>query len=169
MARCPVLEARWSEVVIVVVLPWSDMLTVSRNYDLLAWWTTCCQQPLHGIATLWYFLTTDVSIYMPISRLSFVETSINQDNITLNTWLSFNPLETRGNYSTTSDNMKFVHWWWVGCCIVQQGGDLAGPSPLRPFLTVPNVTARPSTASVPNTILLYSGPLLCGSNVPIKG
>ena len=34
---------------------------------------------------------------------------------------------------------------------------------------VPNVTAHPSTASVPITVLLYDGPLLCGLNVAIKG
>jgi len=36
-------------------------------------------------------------------------------------------------------------------------------------LAVPNVTTHPSTASVPITVLLYNGQLLCGSNVPIKG
>jgi len=30
-------------------------------------------------------------------------------------------------------------------------------------------TAHPSTASVPITVLLYDGPLLCGFNVAIKG
>jgi len=39
----------------------------------------------------------------------------------------------------------------------------------QPPLAVPNVTAHPSTASVPVTVLLYNGPLLCGFNVPIKG
>ena len=39
----------------------------------------------------------------------------------------------------------------------------------RPLLVVPNVTAHPSTASVPITALLYDGPLLCGFNVAIKG
>jgi len=29
-------------------------------------------------------------------------------------------------------------------------------------LAVPNVTAHPSTASVPVVVLLYNGPLLCG-------
>jgi len=43
---------------------------------------------------------------------------------------------------------------------------LPRPSPL---LTVPNVTAHLSTASVPITVLLYTSPLLCGVNVPIKG
>jgi len=37
------------------------------------------------------------------------------------------------------------------------------------YIAVPNVTAHPSTASVPITVLLYNGPLLCGFNVPIKG
>jgi len=38
-----------------------------------------------------------------------------------------------------------------------------------PLLAVPNVTAHPSTASVPITVLLYDGSLLCGFNVAIKG
>jgi len=43
--------------------------------------------------------------------------------------------------------------------LVQRGGDWTGP----------NVTAHPSTASVPITVLLYNGPLLCGFDVVIKG
>jgi len=43
--------------------------------------------------------------------------------------------------------------------LVQRGG--TGP--------VANVTAHPSTASVPITLLLYNGPLLCSFNEPIKG
>ena len=35
------------------------------------------------------------------------------------------------------------------------------------LLAVPNVTAHPSAASVPITVLLYSGLLLCSSNVPL--
>ena len=42
-------------------------------------------------------------------------------------------------------------------------------SPPRPIIAVPNVTAHPLTASVPITLLLYNGPLLCGFNVPLKG
>ena len=38
-----------------------------------------------------------------------------------------------------------------------------------PPMPVPHVTAHPSTASVPITVLLYNGLLLCGFNVPIKG
>jgi len=40
---------------------------------------------------------------------------------------------------------------------------------LLPLLAVPNITAHPSPASVPITVLLYDGPLLCGFNVVIKG
>ena len=47
--------------------------------------------------------------------------------------------------------------------------DWAGPHPPRSLLTVPNVTAHSSTASVPVTVLLYNDPLLCGFNVPKKG
>jgi len=51
------------------------------------------------------------------------------------------------------------------------------PHPPRPLLTVPNVTAHPSTASVPITVLLYNVhccavlmcPLLYGFNVSIEG
>jgi len=42
-------------------------------------------------------------------------------------------------------------------------------APPSPLLAVPNVTAHPSTASVPITALLYDGPLLCGFNVAIIG
>jgi len=41
--------------------------------------------------------------------------------------------------------------------------------PSSPLLAVPNVIVHPSTASVPITVLLYDGPLLCGFNVRIKG
>ena len=83
----------------------------------------------------------------------------------------FNPLDFKGNYSATSNSTKFVHWPLMGGLLhlVQRGGDWAGPQPApRPFFAAPNVTAHPSTASVPITVLLYNGPLLCGFNVPIK-
>jgi len=57
----------------------------------------------------------------------------------------------------------------VGCYIwyseERPGWAVASP---RPLLAVPNVTAHPSTASVPITVLLYDGLLLCGFNVAIK-
>ena len=45
---------------------------------------------------------------------------------------------------------------------------LGGQRPLPGPLAVPNVTAHPSTASVPITVLPYDGPSLCGFNVAIK-
>ena len=42
----------------------------------------------------------------------------------------------------------------------------SGPSSLY---SVPKVTAHPSTASVPITVLLYNGPVVCGYNVPVEG
>ena len=69
-----------------------------------------------------------------------------------------------------SNDMKLVHWPLMGGLLhlVQRGGNLAAALP-RPLLAVPNVTAHPSTAGVPVTVLLYNGPLLCSFNVPIKG
>ena len=82
-----------------------------------------------------------------------------------------NPLMGTGNYYAISNNMKLVHWPLMGGLLrlVQRWGDGGGASPPRPLIAVPNVTAHPSTASVPTTVLLYNGPLLCGFNVPIKG
>ena len=61
--------------------------------------------------------------------------------------------------------------WWVGCYNwYSEEGTGWDRSPPSPLLAVPNVTAHPSTATVPITvILLYDGPLLCGFNVAIKG
>ena len=78
-------------------------------------------------------------------------------------WI-LNPLDSKGNYSATSNNTKLVHWPLMGLLLhlVQRGG----PCPL---LAVPNVTAHPSAVSVPITVLLCDGSLLCGFNVAIKG
>jgi len=59
--------------------------------------------------------------------------------------------------------MKLVHCPLMGGLLhlVQRGGTERG-------LAVQNVIARPSTASVPTTVLLCNGPLLCGFNVAIK-
>ena len=74
-----------------------------------------------------------------------------------------NPLDSKGNYSATSNNTKLLHWPLMGGLLhlVQRGG--AGPH--IPLLAVPN---GPSMASVPITVLLYDSPLLCGFNVAIK-
>ena len=73
---------------------------------------------------------------------------------------SVNPLQCRGNYSATSNDMKLVHWTLH---LVQRRGNW------RPLIAVPNVTVHQSTASVPIAALLYNGLLLCGFNVQIKG
>ena len=46
--------------------------------------------------------------------------------------------------------------WWVSCYVwYSKQGTRRGCSPLRPILAVPNVTAHPSTVSVPIVVLLY--------------
>ena len=53
--------------------------------------------------------------------------------------------------------------WWVDCYIwYSEDRHGRGRSPPRPLFAVPNVTAHPSTASVPITVLLYNGPLVSG-------
>ena len=49
-------------------------------------------------------------------------------------WTAFlNPLESRGNYNATSNNMKLVHWPLMGGLLhlIQRGGDWAGPQPAQ--------------------------------------
>jgi len=46
-------------------------------------------------------------------------------------------------------------------------GSGRGHSPRRPLFAVPNVTAHPSTASVPIIVLVYNDPLLCGLIWPL--
>ena len=62
--------------------------------------------------------------------------------------------------------------WRVGCYVwYSEKGTGRGRSLPRSLLAVPNVTVHPSMANVglPITLFLYSGPLLCGFNVPIRG
>ena len=81
----------------------------------------------------------------------------------------FNPLESRGIVPHQIIWSWYTGRWCMGCYIwYSEEGTGRGPSPPRLLLAVPNVTAHPSTASVPITVLLY-GPLLCGFDVGIKG
>ena len=77
-----------------------------------------------------------------------------------------------GNNSSRSNNMKLEHWPLVGGLLhlVQRWGDWVGPQPAQALhhCTKINVTAHPSTVSVPITVLLHNCPLLCGFNVPFK-
>jgi len=45
----------------------------------------------------------------------------------------YNPLERRGSYIATSNNMTLVHWSLMGRLLhlVQQGWDWAGPQPAQ--------------------------------------
>ena len=45
----------------------------------------------------------------------------------------FNPLDSKGNYSATSNNTKLLHWPLMGGLLymVQRGGDWAGPQPAQ--------------------------------------
>jgi len=82
-----------------------------------------------------------------------------------------------GNYSATSNNMKLVHWPEVGHVngLVTFGtarrglGEAAArPSPLRcTKCNSPPVNGQCTNCCI--AVLLYNGPLFCGSNVPIKG
>ena len=88
---------------------------------------------------------------------------------------AINPLDSKlshGNYSATSNDTKLVHWPLMDGLLhlLQRLGAWAACGPAQsPPRCIPNVTAHPSTASVPITILLYDRPLLCGFNVGIKG
>jgi len=60
-------------------------------------------------------------------------------------FLYIKPLESRGNYSATSNDMKLAHW-------PLEGRERAGALPSNSLFVVPNVTAHPSTASVPISV-----------------
>ena len=81
-----------------------------------------------------------------------------------------NPSECSGNYIATTNDMKLVHWPLMGGLLhlIQRSGDWAGPQPARSLFAVRNVTAYPSTASVPILVLLYNGPLLYVFNIAVK-
>jgi len=98
-----------------------------------------------------------------------IKTDVSTPIVAVYISLNENPLMGTGNNSVISNNIKLVHWPLMGGLLhlVQEGGDWS-PQPVQALLVVPNVTAHPSTASVPITVLLYNGPLLCGFNVPIK-
>ena len=79
-----------------------------------------------------------------------------------------------GNVQPVHQNhTKLVHWPFVDGWVVTFGTAWRGLGGLRPrpspLLAVPNETAHPLMASVPVTVLLHEGPLLCGFNVAIKG
>ena len=69
---------------------------------------------------------------------------------------------TTQNYSATYKVGTLAVDGWAatfGTAMRGLGGAAACPGP---HLALPNVTTHTSTASVPITVLLYNGPLLCG-------
>ena len=67
---------------------------------------------------------------------------------------TINALDSKDNYSATSNNTKLVHWQLIGGLLhlVQRGVAWAGCGPAQ-SPAIPNVTAHPSTACVPITVL----------------
>jgi len=62
---------------------------------------------------------------------------------------------------------QYSEWYgWAVTFWYSEEGTGRAVAPPSSLLAVPNVTAHPSTANVPVTVLLYDGPLLCRFNVP---
>ena len=90
---------------------------------------------------------------------------MDEDRLKTSNDKSVNPLMDIGSYSTTSNNMKLAHWSLISGLL-----HLVGPTARRGLGgRCISVTAHPSTASVPITVLLYNSLLLCSFNVPVKG
>jgi len=84
---------------------------------------------------------------------------------------AINPLDSKGNYSATSNNTKFVHWLLMGglLYLVQRGGVWAGCGLAQSPPRCTKCNSLPINGQcIPITLLLYyDGPLLCGFNVAI--
>jgi len=83
-----------------------------------------------------------------------------------------NHLDSKGSYSDTSNNAKLVHWPSMGGLLhlIQRGGAWAGCVPAHSPPCCTKCNSPPINGQcILFTLLLYNGPLICGSNVPIKG
>ena len=77
-----------------------------------------------------------------------------------------NPLDSKDNYSATSNNTKLVHWPLTGGLLhlVQRGAYVGcGPAQSPPRCTKCN------SPTINGRCTNHCGPLLCGFNVAIKG
>jgi len=84
----------------------------------------------------------------------------------------FNPLDSKGNYSGTSNNTKLLHRPLMGGLLhlVERGGASAGCGPAQSPPRSTKCNSPPvNSQCIPITVLLYDGPLLCGFNAAIKG
>jgi len=88
----------------------------------------------HGIILLLQYdaVYLTCSKKLMCSQLSLPHGSATSKALYFNISLG-NPLEWRGNYSATSNNMKLVHWPLMGGLLhlVQRGGDWAEPQPTQ--------------------------------------
>jgi len=85
------------------------------------------------------------------------------DNV--RTAAAVDPLECKGNYSATSNNMKLLHWPLIGG-LLHFGTPRMGLD--RALLAIPNVT--PPNHQRPVYQSPYCGIMVrCGLNVPFKG
>ena len=105
-------------------------------------------------------LCIDFSSFSKVIELCVPSTSINPLIPALK-------LQSNGpSYSDTVIGTLAVGGWAVTFGTAR---GLGGCGSAQSLLAVSNVTAHPSTASVPITALLYDGPLLCSFNAAIKG
>ena len=81
---------------------------------------------------------------------------------------AFKPQRNEPLYSNTVIATLAVDGWTVTFGTARMGLGGLRPRP-GPLFAVPNATAQQSTASVPITVLLSNGLLLCGFNVHVKG
>jgi len=72
-------------------------------------------------------------IFRPKKSIQYRLSAYNHDFV--------NPLDLRGNYSATLNNMKLVHWPLVGGLLhlVQRGGDWAGLQPAQAHFRCTNL------------------------------
>ena len=118
---------------------------------LMHWWVSC---QYGNPSPSWIFKNQIWSREHRVSNLSLC-TRFHQNRAIFppEIW-RFNPLMGTGNYSAHRIIWSwYTGRWWVGCYIwYSDEGTRRGPSPPRPLLAVPsNVTAHPSTASVPTS------------------
>jgi len=80
-----------------------------------------------------------------------------------------NPLDSKDNYSATSNNTKLVHWPLMGGLLqlIQRGGAWAGCGPAQSPPRCINCHSPPINGQSTGHYC-YDGPLLCGFNVAIK-
>ena len=85
--------------------------------------------------------------------------------------LQLNALESRCNYTDTSNNAKLVHWPLMGGLLhlVQRGGAWAGCGFAQSPPRCTQCKSPPINGQCTNHCIDYDGPLLCSFNVAVKG